>query len=50
MSRYKITMKEVGRIDTITSEFNGDVNEAYLIKHYGLNEPDIEWYDIEKIS
>ena len=50
MARYKITMKEVGRIDTIKSEFNGDVNEAYLIKHYGLNEPDIEWYDIKKIS
>ncbi len=50
MARYKITMKEVGRIESITSEFCGEVSEEYLIKHYGLNESDIEWYDIKKIS
>ncbi len=50
MARYKITMKEIGRSNIIVSEYIGDVDEAQLIKHYGLNEPDIEWYDIKKID
>lgn len=42
MSRhYKIITKEVGREHPIETEFVGDVDRAYLIKFFGLREPDV---------
>ena len=35
---------------TITSELHGPYNREDVIKHYGLDEPDVEWYKIEEID
>ena len=33
-----------------SNEFVGDVDRAYLIKFFGLHEPDVEWFRIEEIQ
>ena len=51
MSRhFKIITKEVGRDNPIETEFVGDVDRAYLIKFFGLREPDVEWFRIEEVQ
>ena len=51
MSRhFKIITKEVGRDKPIETEYIGDVNRAYLIKFFGLREPDVEWFRIEEVQ
>lgn len=50
MKQYKITMKEVGNDRLLESFYYGDVSREYLVDFYGLNQPDIEWYDIEDIT
>lgn len=47
---FKIITKEVGRDNPIETEFVGDVDRAYLIKFFGLREPDVEWFRIEEIQ
>ena len=50
MSRhFKIITKEVGREHPIETEFSCEVDRAYLIKFFGLHEPDVEWFRIEKV-
>ena len=34
----------------IETEFVGDVDCAYLIKFFGLREPDVEWFRIEEVQ
>ena len=51
MSRlFKIITKEVGRDKPIETEFTGDVDRSYLIKFFGLREPDVEWFRIEEVQ
>ena len=51
MSRhFKIITKELGREHPIKTEFVGDVDRAYLIKFFGLCEPDVEWFRIEEVQ
>ena len=51
MSRhFKIITKELGREYPIKTEFVGDVDRAYLIKFFGLCEPDVEWFRIEEVQ
>lgn len=48
MAKYKVTFKEAYMPHEV--ERICDVpNEAEVIKIYGLEEPDIEWYRITKI-
>ena len=47
---FKIITKEVGRERPIETEFVGDVDRAYLIKFFGLREPDVEWFRIEEVQ
>ena len=47
---FKIITKEVGREHPIETEFVGDVDRAYLIKFFGLREPDMEWFRIEEVQ
>lgn len=46
MKHYEIKIKEVGNAHTITTHYVGDVTESYLVKFFGLNNPDVEWYEI----
>ena len=51
MSRhFKSITKEVGRDNTSETEFIGDVDRAYLIKFFGLREPDVECFRIEEVQ
>lgn len=51
MSRhFKIITKKVGWEHPIETEFSGDVDRAYLIKFFGLREPDVEWFHIEEVQ
>ena len=46
---FKIITKEVSREHPIETEFIGDVDRAYLIKIFGLREPDVEWFRIADV-
>ena len=43
-------MKEKGMAHPIVSHMYGYYDEADIVKHYGLNQPDIEWYKMEEIT
>ena len=49
MKHFKITVKEKnGHI--VTPEYIGDVDEDFLVKFFGLEEPDVEWYLINEVD
>ena len=47
---FKFITKEVYRDNPIETEFVGDVDRAYLIKFFGLQEGDVEWFRIEEVQ
>lgn len=47
--KYKVTFKEIGRSERVQYH-SGNVPESKVIDTYGLNEPDIEYYKIEKVK
>lgn len=48
--QYIIKFKEVGKQNVLQTSYSGkEVTEEYLIEFFGLNNPDVEWYKIEKI-
>ena len=52
MRIWRCTIKEKGNDHLLTPELWGDdyTNEETCVKHWGLNEPDIEWYKLEEIT
>ena len=49
--KYNITIKEYGRSKPLhTAHIGREMTEQELIDFYGLAEPDVEWYKIEKES
>lgn len=44
---YKIIYKEVGR-NPRTTYFSNAKSESQVIEHFGLNDPDIEYYKLEE--
>ena len=51
MKHFKITVKETNGY-IVTPEYMGDddVDEEFLIKFFGLEEPDVVWYKIEEVD
>lgn len=47
---YEITIKETGREKPVSTEYHGFINHEGLVSFFGLKEPDVEWYDIRKIT
>lgn len=47
--KYKVTFKEIGRSERVQYH-SGNVSESKVIDTYGLNDPDIEYYKIEKVK
>ena len=50
---YEARIKEKGNPHVLTPSYTGDsetVNEEFLIKFWGLNEPDVESYEIIKVD
>lgn len=50
MTHYEVTIKEVGKPEPIITSYVGDVDKAYIVEFFGLNEPDVEWYEIHTIK
>lgn len=46
---YKITIKEIGVNKPVETEYSGFIDRKGLITFYGLNNPDVEWFDIKEI-
>lgn len=46
MSKWVIKYKEVGKDRIGTCSHSGNLSKEEVIEFFGLNEPDIEWYEI----
>ena len=49
MKTFKATIKEKGNDSLLHPTYTGDVDEEYLVKFWGLDNDDVEWYKIEEI-
>ena len=50
---YEARIKEKGNPHVLTPSYTGDsktVNEDFLIKFWGLKEPDVESYELIKVN
>lgn len=47
--RYEIVIKETGREKPVVTEYHGFIDRKGLVNFYGLDRPDVEWYDIKEI-
>jgi hypothetical protein len=50
---WEAKIKEAGRPGVLTPTYTGDdseVNREFLIKFWGLNEPDVESYELKRIK
>ena len=45
---FEITVKEVGGA-VLHPSYMGDVDEAFLVKFFGLDSPDVESYEIREV-
>lgn len=48
MKKFIIRIKEKGNDHVITTSYTGDRTREYVIKFFGLEGPDVEWYEIEE--
>lgn len=48
MKKFIVTIKEVNNPNLLTPEYWGcdTTTRSDIIKHFGLDEPDVEWYRI----
>ena len=46
---YKITIKEAGLEKPIETEYHGIIDNKGHNGYYGLNNSDVEWYEIDEI-
>ena len=50
MKHWKATIKERNKNGLLTPSYIGNVTKEFLIDFWGLNEPDVEWYEIHEIK
>jgi hypothetical protein len=48
MTTYKVTIKEVNNNHVLHTSITTDQDLDYVRNHFGLEEPDVEWYIIDK--
>ena len=46
---YKITIKEAGLEKPIETEYHGIIDNKGLFAYNGLNNSDVEWYELDEI-
>lgn len=46
---WKVRLKERASEHILTPEHIGYLSREQVIEFFGLEEPDIEWYDIEEV-
>ena len=47
---FKITVKEVGVVNPVETEYHGYIDRKGLIDFFGLNNSDVEWYKIKEFT
>lgn len=50
MKHWEARIKEKNNHHILTPSYYGNVNKEFLIKFWGLNEYDIEWYELNLIK
>lgn len=50
MRKWKVEYIETGRKGTRSTTHTGNLSKEEVIEFFGLNEPDIEWYNVYEIS
>ena len=50
MKHWQLTVKEKGNDSLLHPSYIGNVDEEYLVKFFGLDKPDVEWYKIEEVK
>ena len=49
MRHFNLTIREKGGA-VLHPSYVGDVDEAFLVRHFGLDEPDVESYEIREVK
>lgn len=48
--RFEITIKEKGKDSLLHPSYIGqEVSEEQLVRFFGLDQPDVEWYEIKRV-
>ena len=47
---WRVTIKERWMINPMHTELRGPYDKADVIKHYGLEQPDVEWYTLTEVK
>lgn len=50
MKKYNVIFKEVGKDRVGQTSHTGNLTREEVIEFFGLDKPDVEWYDIEEIN
>lgn len=50
MKTWKARIKEYGNDHILTPSVTGEVDRDYVIKWFGLDQPDVEWYELELVE
>jgi hypothetical protein len=50
MRHWKVTIKEVGCPRLLTPELEGDYELEDVRQYFGLDKPDVEWYQISELT
>lgn len=48
MKKWKVRYKEVGKEHIGTCSHSGNLSKEDVIKFFGLEEPNVEWFEIEE--
>jgi len=47
MKVWKVRLKEVGNDHILEPSLIGDFDREYVVKWFGLEEADVEWYELK---
>ena len=50
MKHYNVRIKEVDNPSIIHTSISTEGDMAYVRTHFGLEDPDVEWYTIDKVK
>jgi hypothetical protein len=46
MKVWRVRLKEVGSDSILEPSLYGDFDRDYVIRWFGLDQPDVEWYEL----
>ena len=48
MKCFEVKIKEKGHDSILHPSYSGNVDKAFIIKFFGLDQDDVEWYEINE--